>query len=62
MKTQVSNVPVGGRFVEDGQVYIVIRKVSNNPFMPSAVEARFADCDNPKRVFFGFESVEMIGE
>ena len=57
MKTQVSNVPVGGKFIHDGNTMIVTRKIG------MATEAKFDGMsDVCKQVFFGFESVEMIGE
>lgn len=47
----VSSLPVGAKFVDDGQTLIVVRKSG------WAVEAEFEGINDPHKVYFGFEPV-----
>lgn len=53
---QVSEVPVGGRFIYDGKKMQVTCKQG------MAVQAKFDGIDGMYQVFFGFEKVEPINE
>ena len=56
MKTiHVCDVPVGGKFIYNGNTMYVVCKSKNS----NATQARFEGVENPHQVFFGFESVQV---
>ena len=56
MKVPVSEIPVGGWFIYDGNKMQVTCKRGQ------AVQAKFEDTEGVYQIFFGFEKVEPINE